>query len=385
MNNWKVQLIAVSLLVSLLAAAQTPSPAAALALERQGKLPEAAQTWRAVTRQNPGDAAAFASLGVVLSRLEQYPEAAAAYRKALALNPKLSGIYLNLGLAEFKQGHFQASIAPLSTALGRDPENLQVRTLLGVSCYGAKRFAEAVKYLKPVADSDPANAELHQVLAQSCLWARQYSCALDEFRQILQKNPDSAQAHVLSGEALDGLGKTAEAIAEFQAAAKAAPHEPNVHFGLGYLYWKSHEYDAARREFETELAADPGHAQALAYLGDIEMRSNHPEGALPLLRRSLQLNSDIRIAAIDLGVVLAQQKQYQEAVAAFQHAVALDPAAPDAHYRLAQVYREMGKDAESRKEFARVRELREKADEDMVRKMASVPPPLNSSATEPAR
>ena len=95
----------------------------------------------------------------------------------------------------------------------------------------------------------------------------------------------------------------------------------------------------------------------------------------------MQKKNDIRIAAIDLGVILAQQKQYSDAVAALQHAVALDPAEPDAHYRLAHVYQEMGKTAESQKEFAKVRELREKADkaqEDMVRKMSPAPPALNS-------
>ena len=47
----------------------------AIALEQQGKS-EAAQVWRAVTARNPTDAAAFASLGVVLSKQQKYPEAA---------------------------------------------------------------------------------------------------------------------------------------------------------------------------------------------------------------------------------------------------------------------------------------------------------------------
>jgi len=388
--NWKLALAIVALILwPIGAGAQASSPAEALALEQQGKLAEATQAWQAVTRRNPRDAAAFASLGVVLSRQQKYAEAAAAYKKALALNSKLLGVQLNLGLAEFKQGHFDAAISPLTAALAATPAadsgQLQARTLLGLSYYGAKRFAEAAQYLKPAAESDPANAELHQVLAQSCLWARQYSCALDEFKQILQKDPDSAPAHVLSGEALDGLGKTPEAIAEFQAAANAAPREPNVHFGLGYLYWKSHQYDDATREFQAELALDPDQAQALAYLGDIAMKTDKPEVALPFLRKSIQLKSDIRIASIDLGVILAQQKQYPDAVAALQHAVALDPAEPDAHYRLARVYQEMGKTAESQKEFAKVRELKEKADqkdEDMVRKMSASPPALDSPQTE---
>jgi tetratricopeptide (TPR) repeat protein len=257
-----------------------------------------------------------------------------------------------------------------------EPKNMQAQTLLGLSCYGVKRFAEAVEHLKIAVKSDPGNTELHQVLAQSCLWAKQYSCALDEFRQILEQNPDSSAAHVLTGEALDGLGKTPDAIAEFQAAAEVAPREPNLHFGLGYLYWKSHQYDDAKREFESELSVDTSHAQALAYLGDIEMKRNHPEAALALLGKATKLQNDIRIAFLDMGTILAQEKRYDEAVAALQRAVELDPAQPDAHYRLARVYQEMGKTAESQKEFAKVRELHEKADEAVASKMSAAPPSL---------
>ena len=38
-------------------------------------------------------------------------------------------------------------------------------------------------------------------------------------------------------------------IGEFEAAMKISPHEPNVHFGLGYLHWKSQQYDEAKKEF----------------------------------------------------------------------------------------------------------------------------------------
>src|SRR2546429_2942515 len=53
--------------------------------------------------------------------------------------------------------------------------------------------------------------------------------------------------------------------------------EPEVNFGLGYLYWKSHQYDNAKRAFESELAVDPGNPQAMAYLGDIAMKQSDPE------------------------------------------------------------------------------------------------------------
>src|ERR1700687_4000166 len=77
--------------------AQVPTPEAAIALEQQGNLPEAEKTWRIVVQKNPRDAAAFASLGLVLSKQGKYDQAAPAYGKALALSPSLPGIQLNLG------------------------------------------------------------------------------------------------------------------------------------------------------------------------------------------------------------------------------------------------------------------------------------------------
>jgi predicted Zn-dependent protease len=148
-----------------------------------------------------------------------------------------------------------------------------------------------------------------------------------------------------------------------------------VHFGLGYLYWESHQYDAARREFRSELAIDPNHPQALAYLGDIEMKQENLDDAVSLLGKAVSLKSDLRLAYVDLGAVLMERKQYKEAIKALQHAVQLDPTQPDAYYRLGRIYKAIGNTAESEKEFAKVRELHATADS-LASKMSAAPPPL---------
>jgi len=346
----------------------------AVALEQQGKFAEAADAWRAVTESNSRDAAAFASLGVVLSKQEKYAEAAQAYKEALALNPELPGVQLNLGLAEFKQGHFQLATAPFSKVLANDPRNVQARTLLGMTYYGAGRFTDAIKHLRAAAEADPSNPELRQVLAQSCLRAKNYSCAFEEFKSILQQNPDSAAAHILLGEALDGLDKTGDAVAEFQAAAKIAPGEPDLHFGLGYLYWKLRRYEDAGREFGAELAVDPNHALALAYLGDMALKNNDTEKAASLLEMSIQQKKDVRIAYLDLGAARMYQKQYLAALKALQRAVELDPTQPDAHYRLGRVYQALGNSAEAEREFTKTKTLHQKADAAVVL-IRPTPPP----------
>jgi tetratricopeptide (TPR) repeat protein len=352
-----------------LAASQAGTPS-----DQAGSLHVAEVEWQAAVQKNPRDAGALASLGVVYSREGRYSDAARTYKKALALDPNLPGIQLNLGLAEFKQGNFSAAIAPLKAALAADPQSIQAKTLLGISYYGAKKFADAADQLAEVSKLDPANLELHRMLAQSCLWAKKYDCALEEYKQVELHGSDSAAAHMLRGEALDGLARTPEAVAEFEAAVKVAPREPDANFGLGYLQWKLSNFEEARKSFENELAIDPNHPQALAYVADIALRNNEPDKALPLLEKAIKQKSDVRIAYVDLGAILTQKKRYAEAAKALQRAIALDPSQPDAHFRLGKVHQAIGNMSAAEKEFAKVRELHEKQNEDVASKMTAPKP-----------
>ena len=53
----------------------------------------------------------------------------------------------------------------------------------------------------------------------------------------------------------------------------------------------------------------------------------------------------------------------------------LDPAEPDAHYRLARIYQTMGKTAESKAEFAKVVQHYQKDDENLITKLPPPPQP----------
>ena len=86
------------------------------------------------------------------------------------------------------------------------------------------------------------------------------------------------------------------------------------------------------------------------------------------------MQNNIRIAYLDIGDILAQQKKHREALAAFLRAEKLDPTQPDAHYRLARLYRAMGNAAAAEREFAKVNKLQQKT-EDVAPKMSSPPSP----------
>jgi len=106
------------------------------------------------------------------------------------------------------------------------------------------------------------------------------------------------------------------------------------------------------------------------------MKKDDLDKAARLLKQAVQLNAGIRIAHADLGAIYAEQKRYQEALAEFQVAVKLDPDQPDTHFRMGRLYQTMGKPSAANQEFAKVRELHKKTEDDLFEKMSGSPPPL---------
>jgi tetratricopeptide (TPR) repeat protein len=162
-----------------------------------------------------------------------------------------------------------------------------------MSYYGEQLYTKAIPHLIIASQNDPSNPELHYVLAESCLHGMKPECSLSESQKLLQLDPNSAEAHLLLGEALDGTKQEDEAIAEFNAAKAANSLQPNVHFGLGYLYWKKHDYDQAAPEFKEEIEHDPKNAQSYTYLGDIAYRNNNDDEARISLLKAVQLQPNI--------------------------------------------------------------------------------------------
>ncbi|HEY1904301.1 MAG TPA: tetratricopeptide repeat protein [Terracidiphilus sp.] len=345
----------------------------ALTLEQHDKNAEAEAVWRAVLKADPNSAEACGHLGLLEARQGHYKEAVPFYRKALALNPAVPGLGLNLGLALFKSNQLKEAVQEFT--LLRDkastPQEVQrLNILIGMSHYGLGEYAAASRFLKQAAAVDTQNLQLRLALAHSCLWSKQFQCVLDTYHEMLALNAESAEVDMLAGEAEDEMKEYDGAIAQFRAAVKADPKEPGVHFGLGYILWTQRRYPEAATEFQAELANNPIHAQALVYLGDTEIQLNHPELAPPLLKRAVALDAKLELAHLDLGILDSDAGRNEDALKELTTAVKLAPNDVNVHWRLARLYRTMGKKDEAKAEFDKASTLNEAADDDLFTKIA---------------
>ncbi len=345
----------------------------ALALEQQGRNTEAEIAWRAYLKVHPSSSEAYAHMGLLEARQEHYTDAIPFYRKALSLDSSIPGLRLNLGLAYFKAGEMKKALQEFSPLLGSapqsSPDRQRLAILVGMSHYSLGQFAQAAVYLKQAVSRDPQNLELLLALAHSYLWSKQYQNVLDTYRVILQLNPESAEADMLAGEASDELKDTPGAIVQFRAAVKADPKLPDVHFGLGYLLWGQRKYTEAAPELQAELDNDPRHAQALTYLGDVEIHLDRSDAAVPLLEKAISIDPKIELAHLDIGIIDATNGHIEDALREMKLAEKIAPDDVNVHWRLGRLYRSMGNRQAAAAELEKARTLTQAADTKLLDKM----------------
>jgi tetratricopeptide (TPR) repeat protein len=96
--------------------------------------------------------------------------------------------------------------------------------------------------------------------------------------------------------------------------------------------------DEAKSVYETILELNPGHAAAAINLGTIQYNERDFAGAERLYRQATEADPEYALAFFDLGNVLDEQQRLEEAISAYERALALVPQYADAHYNLALAY-----------------------------------------------
>lgn len=362
----------------------------ALSLEQQGKIQESESAWRDILKSHPGNPEPYAHLGLLEARQDHYKQAIGFYRKALSLGPPLAGLRMNLGLALFKDAQLKESIDVFEPLLKSEPADSpaaqRLTILIGMAHYGQAQYGKAAPYLKQATDRDPNSLPLLLALAHSYLWSNQFKYVLDVYHQILAINPESAEADMLAGEALDQMKDNAGATQMFREAVKANPKEPDVHFGLGYLFWTQKRYPEAAAEFQAELANNPNHAQSMLYLADADIQLNQIAAAQPLLVRAQALDPSLPLTYLDLGIVYSETGRNKDALGQLTKAARLTPDDVNVHWRLARLYRTLGRKDDAKAEFAKASALNQQADEALFKKISNGNhPPEAQAPSSPAK
>ncbi|MFT3817918.1 MAG: tetratricopeptide repeat protein [Rubrivivax sp.] len=202
---------------------------------------------------HPGHAEAHLSLGRVLALQGRLPEAAASFRQAAALRPDHAEAHAHLSTVLIEQGELAAAEAPCRRALALRPGHGPWQGNLALVLLGLGRAIEAEAAARRAVALAPAYAPAHNTLGIALLEQGRLAEAEACYRQAAALSPGYAEAHNNVGVVLIEQGRFAEAEACCRRALALQPgyHEAhsNLIFALNYVEAASPEAlrDEARR------------------------------------------------------------------------------------------------------------------------------------------
>lgn len=137
--------------------------------------------------------------------------------------------------------------------------------------------------------------------------------------------PVVASRHMRRGDAAAAAGDHGRAAAEYRQAIAALPICYAAHYALGGLYCGPLRDPAAAEAFRVLGRYAPDYAQLHFNLGVVYCDLKRPHEALPELQRAVQLDPFFKDARLQLGLAFHDTGQADAAQAALTQAIALPP------------------------------------------------------------
>ena len=187
---------------------------------------------------------------------------------------------------------------------------------------------------------------------------RDYISDVAIWDDTVAKCPQNPRAHCNLGFALSQLGKTPEAIRQYEQALQIKLDYPEVHIDLGIALAQTGNIEDAIAHFELALRIDPDNADAHYNLGMALAQTGNIEEAIAHYQRSLQIKPDRADGHNELGIALAQAGKIEDAIAHYQQALRIDPGLAEPHYNLGNALAQAGRVPEATVQYEQALQIK---------------------------
>jgi tetratricopeptide (TPR) repeat protein len=246
----------------------------------------------------------------------------------------------------------------LRERIEREPDNAELHYLLAEVDEKSANPLDAVREFERAATLNPTEPYMFD-WASELLLHHAPEPAIDVFTRGNQLFPRSPRMLIGLGVAYFTRGENDRAIERICEAADLAPDSPAPYQFLGKLAEAQNPpSDELVERLKKFAALHPENAQANYYYAvalykrrKTSGRSNTSESIESLLDNAIRIDPNFAAAFLLRGTLHSERRDLSKAVSDFQRAIAIDPNDEQAHYRLAEAYRETGQTDKAKAEL----------------------------------
>jgi tetratricopeptide (TPR) repeat protein len=251
--------------------------------------------------------------------------AAGDYRAAFALNPKNEEILVSWSNVDLRERRMKDYVQRLDLAYRLNPKNAHVLRSIGAMHWNFGRRDKALEFYASALEVDPKEAFALYFRAEVYRWERNFAAALADVNALLAIPREEINAQGF----LDEKG----VMRDFHV--KALIQRAYNYEGLGRFDLAEKDYDAAV-ESGRSAPALAARAHFLAF------ERNRKDEALRDLMEAVRTEPTFASAHYSHGALLMALGRFEEALAAFDATLKLEPAYTSALTMRARAHRELG-------------------------------------------
>ncbi len=169
--------------------------AAGISLANSGDSVEASEIFRRMLAQNPNAAEVHLFLGQAHAQNTEDEEALNEFSRALELNPKLPEANYGRGMIHLRQGKMEQAEADFRAELAANPVDASSEYRLGYVLLAQHKQAEAIELLTDVIRQKPMDAEPYYELGKALLEKGDLKPATERLETAIRLEPDQPYAY----------------------------------------------------------------------------------------------------------------------------------------------------------------------------------------------
>lgn len=155
--------------------------------------------------------------------------------EALANNPKSASRFIDLGFAYQQAAHYAKALEAYDAALALDPASPGALYNRGIVLQATGKQREAEAAFRSVLEVAPDHVLAAKALAERLIGLERSAEALDVLAPVIAVQPHYADLQYLAGRGCEDLGRTAEALAYYEAALRYSPDHREAREALDRL------------------------------------------------------------------------------------------------------------------------------------------------------
>jgi tetratricopeptide (TPR) repeat protein len=298
--------------------------------QSRNRFPEAEEQFRHAIEVDPKDTSPRAAL-VRLMMIEGKKGDVETFLKQTKKDfPGNSEGYRMLGDFYFANSDLDQALAEYGSLYQDHPRDIQVKKNYVQILILKSRLDEATKLNEELLKANPHDGDALIFRGQIQIHNNEANGAVDSLQEALKNDPDNPVAHYQLGLAFDMQHNDSRAESEWREAIRLRPELTDAQRALADVALRRGDLDGLMQRAQQIIAAAPFSADGYILRALAEMNRQKYTDAGEDLRKAAELAPQSPVPNVQMGNLRLLQKQYGEAIKAYQQALDRDPSSTDA-------------------------------------------------------